>query len=400
MTLIADRLNRINPSPTMAITAKARALKAAGADIISLSAGEPDFDTPEHIKAAAIAAITAGDTKYTDVAGTMALRRAVAAKFLRDSGISYAPEEIIVGTGGKQVIFNAMLATVQAGDEVIIPTPCWVSYPDIVTMAEGTPVFVSCSQNSGFKLRAEDLVAAITEKTKWVFLNSPNNPTGAAYSAEDLRPICDVLLDHPNVWIFTDDIYEKLVYDGFKPATIAQVEPRLRDRTVTMNGCSKAYAMTGWRIGFCGAPLALIKAMDKLQGQSTSNPSSISQAAAVAALNGPEDGLHEMVRVYKERRDLAVSMLNAAPGITCGTPEGAFYVFPSVHGCIGKTTKKGVTIETDEDFVLALLDETGVAAVHGSAFIYPGHFRISYATSTDLLREACTRIQDFCASLT
>jgi aspartate aminotransferase len=400
MTLIADRLNRINPSPTMAITAKARALKAAGADIISLSAGEPDFDTPEHIKAAAIAAITAGDTKYTDVAGTMALRRAVAAKFLRDSGISYAPEEIIVGTGGKQVIFNAMLATVQAGDEVIIPTPCWVSYPDIVTMAEGTPVFVSCSQNSGFKLRAEDLVAAITEKTKWVFLNSPNNPTGAAYSAEDLRPICDVLLDHPNVWIFTDDIYEKLVYDGFKPATIAQVEPRLRDRTVTMNGCSKAYAMTGWRIGFCGAPLALIKAMDKLQGQSTSNPSSISQAAAVAALNGPEDGLHEMVRVYKERRDLAVSMLSAAPGITCGTPEGAFYVFPSVHGCIGKTTKKGVTIETDEDFVLALLDETGVAAVHGSAFIYPGHFRISYATSTDLLREACTRIQDFCASLT
>jgi aspartate aminotransferase len=400
MHLIADRLNRISASPTMAITAKARALKAAGKDIISLSAGEPDFDTPDHIKAAAIAAINAGDTKYTDVAGTIALRKAVAAKFKRDSGIDYAPEEIIVSTGGKQVIFNAMLATVQAGDEVIIPTPCWVSYPDIVTLAEGTPVFVPCSQNSGFKLRAEDLESAITPKTKWLFLNSPNNPTGAAYAAEDLRPICDVLLKHPDIWIFTDDIYEKLTYDGFKPATIVEVEPKLRDRTVTMNGCSKAYAMTGWRIGFCGAPVALIKAMDKLQGQSTSNTSSISQAAAVAALNGPEDGLAEMVRVYKDRRDLVVSMLNEAPGIVCGKPEGAFYVFPSVHGCLGKTTPKGAKINTDEDFVIALLEETGVAAVHGSAFIYPGHFRISYATSTELLVEACTRIQNFCASLT
>jgi aspartate aminotransferase len=400
MHLIADRLNRISASPTMAITAKARALKAAGKDIISLSAGEPDFDTPDHIKAAAIAAINAGDTKYTDVAGTIALRKAVAAKFKRDSGIDYAPEEIIVSTGGKQVIFNAMLATVQAGDEVIIPTPCWVSYPDIVTLAEGTPVFVPCSQNSGFKLRAEDLESAITPKTKWLFLNSPNNPTGAAYSAEDLRPICDVLLKHPDIWIFTDDIYEKLTYDGFRPATIVEVEPKLRDRTVTMNGCSKAYAMTGWRIGFCGAPVALIKAMDKLQGQSTSNTSSISQAAAVAALNGPEDGLAEMVRVYKDRRDLVVGMLNEAPGIVCGKPEGAFYVFPSVHGCLGKTTPKGAKINTDEDFVIALLEETGVAAVHGSAFIYPGHFRISYATSTELLVEACTRIQNFCASLT
>jgi aspartate aminotransferase len=400
MNLIADRLNRISPSPTMAITAKARALKAAGKDIIGLSAGEPDFDTPAHIKQAAIDAINAGETKYTDVAGTLPLRQAVAAKFKRDSGIDYKPEEIIVSTGGKQVIFNAMLATVQAGDEVIIPTPCWVSYPDIVALAEGTPVFVPCGQNSGFKLRAEDLEAAITPKTKWVFLNSPNNPSGAAYSAEELRPICDVLLRHPDVWIFTDDIYEKLTYDGFKSATIVEVEPKLRDRTVTMNGCSKAYAMTGWRIGFCGAPLALIKAMDKLQGQSTSNTSSISQAAAVAALNGPEDGLGEMVKVYKERRDLVVKMLNEAPGIICAKPEGAFYVFPAIHGCLGKTTPKGTKITNDEEFVIALLDEEGVAAVHGSAFIYPGHFRISYATSTEALVEACTRIQKFCASLT
>jgi aspartate aminotransferase len=399
MPLIADRLNRISPSQTIAISTKARALKAEGRDIISLSAGEPDFDTPAHIKQAAIAAINAGDTKYTDVAGTAALRQAVVAKFKRDSGIDYKPEEIIVSTGGKQVIFNAMLATVQAGDEVIIPTPCWVSYPDIVALAEGKPIFVPCSQNNGFKMRAEDLEAAITPKTKWVFLNSPSNPTGAAYSAADLRPICDVLLKHPNIWVFTDDIYEKLVYDGFKPATIVEVEPRLRDRTLTMNGCSKAYAMTGWRIGYCGAPLALIKAMDKLQSQSTSNTSSVSQAAAVAALNGPEDDIAKMAAVYKERRDLVVNMLNAAPGIVCSRPEGAFYVFPSMQGCIGKTTAKGKKIETDEDFVIALLNEEGVAAVHGSAFIYPGYFRISYATSTEALREACTRIQRFCAAL-
>jgi aspartate aminotransferase len=399
MNLIADRLNRISASPTMAITAKARALKAAGKDIISLSAGEPDFDTPDHVKAAAIAAINAGETKYTDVSGTPALRKAVAAKFKRDSGIDYQPEEIIVSTGGKQVIFNAMLATVQSGDEVIIPTPAWVSYPDIVKLANGTPVFVPCGQNNGFKLRAEDLEAAITPKTKWLFINSPNNPSGAAYSAAELRPICEVLLKHPNVWIFTDDIYEKLTYDGFKPATIVEVEPRLRDRTVTMNGCSKAFAMTGWRIGYCGAPVALIKAMDKLQGQSTSNASSISQAAAVAALNGPEDALHEMVKTYAARRDLVVELLNKAPGISCGKPEGAFYVFPSVHGCIGKTTPRGTAITDDETFVSALLEETGVAAVHGSAFIYPGHFRISYATSTSALQEACARIQKFCSSL-
>lgn len=399
MTLIADRLNRISPSQTIAISTKARALKAEGRDIISLSAGEPDFDTPDHIKLAAIQAINEGDTKYTDVAGTLALRKAVVAKFMRDSGIEYKPEEIIVSTGGKQVIFNAMLATVQAGDEVIIPTPCWVSYPDIVQLAEGVPVFVPCSPNNGFKMRAEDLEAAITPKTKWMFLNSPSNPTGAAYSEADLRPICEVLLKHPNIWVFTDDIYEKLVYDGFKPATIVQVEPRLKERTVTMNGCSKAYAMTGWRIGFSGAPLALTKAMDKLQSQSTSNTSSISQAAAVAALNGPEEALAEMIKVYKERRDLVVAMLNQATGLNCQTPEGAFYVFPSMQGCIGKTTPKGKKIETDEDFVIALLDEEGVAAVHGSAFVYPGHFRISYATSTEALREACTRIQRFCAAL-
>ncbi len=399
MSLIADRLNRISPSQTIAISSKARALKAAGRDIIGLSAGEPDFDTPEHIKQAAIEAIKSGDTKYTDVAGTPALRKAIAAKFLRDSGIDYKPEEVIVSTGGKQVIFNAMLATVQAGDEVIIPTPCWVSYPDIVALAEGTPVFVPCSQNNGFKLRPEDLEAAITPKTKWFFLNSPSNPTGAAYSAEELRPICDVLLKHPNVWVFTDDIYDKLTYDGFKPATIVQVEPRLRARTITMNGCSKAYAMTGWRIGFCGAPVELIKAMDKLQSQSTSNTSSISQAAALAALEGPEEALGEMVKVYKQRRDLVVDMLNAAEGITCHKPEGAFYVFPAIHGCLGKTTPKGVKINNDEDFVTALLDEKGVAAVHGAAFVYPGHFRISYATSTEALREACTRIQRFCAAL-
>jgi len=399
MDIIADRLNRISPSQTMVITAKARALKAAGRDIISLSVGEPDFDTPENVKQAAIRAIEAGDTKYTDVAGTPALRRAVAAAFARDSGLDYKPEEIIVSTGGKQVIFNAMLATLNAGDEVIIPTPCWVSYPDIVALAEGVPVLVQTSQNNGFKLRAEDLAAAITPKTKWLMINNPCNPTGAAYSAAELRPICDVLLDHPNVWIFTDDIYDKLTYGGFEAATVVQVEPRLRERTITMNGVSKAYAMTGWRLGYCGAPIALIKAMDKLQGQSTSNTSSISQAAAVAALNGPEDALGEMVKVYKTRRDLVVDMLNKAPGLACSKPEGAFYVFPSMQGCIGKTSPKGAKIETDEDFVIALLDETGVAAVHGSAFIYPGHFRISYATSTEALQEACKRIQKFCASL-
>jgi aspartate aminotransferase len=400
MSLIAQRLNKISPSQTIAISSKARALKAAGRDIISLSAGEPDFDTPNNIKAAAMAAIEAGQTKYTDVAGTLALRRAIAAKFKRDSGLEYAPEEIIVSTGGKQVIYNAMVATLDPGDEVIIPSPCWVSYPDIVALAEGTPVIIPCGQNNAFKLRAEDLEAAITPRTKWFFMNSPCNPTGAAYSAEELRPICDVLLRHPDVWVFTDDIYEKLTYDGFKPATIAEVEPKLRERTVTMNGCSKAYAMTGWRIGYAGAPLALTKAMDKLQSQSTSSTSSVSQAAAVEALNGPQDSIAAMTEAYRARRDLVVDALRAAPGITCHRPEGAFYVFPGIHGCLGKTSAGGARIETDEDFVTALLEEQGVAAVHGSAFMYPGHFRVSYATDTESLREACARIHRFCAGLT
>ncbi len=399
MQLIAERLDRISPSQTIAISTKARALKAAGRDVLSLSAGEPDFDTPRNVKDAAIRAIEAGETKYTDVAGTLPLRKAVAAKFLRDSGIEYAPDEIIVSTGGKQVIFNAMLATLNPGDEAIIPTPAWVSYPDIVALADGKPVLVPCGQNSGFKLRAEDLETAITPRTKWFVLNNPCNPTGAAYSAEELRPICDVLLRHKDVWVFTDDIYEKLAYDGFRPATIVQVEPRLRERTLTMNGCSKAYAMTGWRIGFAGGPKHLIKAMDKLQSQSTSNASSISQAAALEALTGPQDFIGTMVAAYRERRDLVVDMLNAAPGIHCHKPEGAFYVFPSVHGCIGKTSASGAKIDDDEAFVVALLDEHGVAAVHGSAFMYPGHFRISYATDTDTLREACGRIQAFCRGL-
>jgi aspartate aminotransferase len=399
MPFIADRLNRIQPSLTIAIASKARQLKAAGRDVIGLSAGEPDFDTPQNIKDAAIRAIQAGETKYTDVAGTPALRKAVAAKFLRDHGIEYKPEEIIVSTGGKQVIFNCMLATLNAGDEVIIPTPCWVSYPDIVTLADGKPVLVPSGQNHGFKLRAEALEATITPRTKWLFLNNPCNPTGAAYSAAELRPICDVLLRHPHVWVFTDDIYEKLAYDGFEPATAVAVEPLLKDRTITMNGCSKAYAMTGWRIGYAGGPASVIKAMDKLQSQSTTNASSISQAAAVEALNGPQDSIEVMRKVYRERRDLVVDLLNAAPGITCHKPEGAFYVFPSVHGCIGKTSRTGLKITDDESFVTALLEEEGVAAVHGTAFCFPGHFRISYATDTESLREACKRIQRFCQGL-
>ncbi len=400
MPFIADRLTKISPSQTIAISTKARQLKAAGRDIISLSAGEPDFDTPDNVKQAAIRAIGAGETKYTDVAGTPALRAAVAARFKADSGLEYSADEIIISTGGKQVIYNAMVATLNAGDEVIIPAPAWVSYPDIVALADGVPVVVACSPNNGFKLRAEDLEAAITRRTKWFFLNSPCNPTGAAYSAEDLRPICDVLLRHPDVWIFTDDIYDKLVYDGFIAATIAAVEPRLKARTVTMNGCSKAYAMTGWRIGYAGAPLALIKAMDKLQSQSTSNPSSISQAAALEALSGPQDSIPAMAAVYRERRDLVVAALDAIPGLTCHKPEGAFYVFPSMQGIIGKTTAGGRKITNDEDFVVALLEEQGIATVHGTAFLFPGHFRISYATSTENLVAACARIRVFCKSMT
>ncbi|MFT9205922.1 pyridoxal phosphate-dependent aminotransferase [Acetobacter orientalis] len=399
MSIIADRLNRISPSQTIVISTKARALKAAGRNIISLSAGEPDFRTPDNIAQAAMKAIEGGQTRYTDVAGTPELRKAVAERFRLDSGLDYTAEEVIVSTGGKQIIYNAMMATLNPGDEAIIPAPCWVSYPDIVTLAEGTPVIVPCKRENGFKLTAQELEAAITPRTKWVFLNSPCNPTGAAYSAQDLRPLCDVLLRHPHIWIFTDDIYAKLTYDGFRPATFVEVEPRLRPRTVTMNGVSKAYAMTGWRIGFSGAPVELTKAMNKLQGQSTSNTCSIAQAAAVEALTGPQDFIADMVATYQGRRDLVVSMLNEATGLTCDKPEGAFYVFPSVQNCLGKTSAGGIEIKTDEDFVTALLEEEGVAAVHGSAFMYPGYMRISYATDTASLREACSRIQRFCAGL-
>jgi aspartate aminotransferase len=399
MSLVADRLDRISPSLTIAISAKARALKAAGRDVIGLAAGEPDFDTPRNVKDAAIAAIERGETKYTDVSGTPALKAAVIAKFKRDSGLEFKPEEILVATGGKQVIFDALLATINAGDEAIIPAPCWVSYPDIVELAEGKPVIVPCGENQGFKMRAEQLEAAVTPKTKWFILNNPSNPTGAAYSAEELRPICDVLLRHPHVWIFTDDIYEKLAYGGFRAATVLEVEPRLRDRTITMNGCSKAYAMTGWRIGFAAAPAHLIKAMDKLQSQSTSNTSSISQAAAVEALNGPQDSVEAMRVVYERRRDLVVRLINECPGLRCITPEGAFYVFPSMQGCIGKVTAGGVTIDSDETFCTALLEEVGVACVHGAAFMFPGHFRISYATSDAVLEEACGRIRKFCEGM-
>lgn len=398
MTLTAERVNRISPSQTIAVRQKVAALKREGRDVLGVSSGEPDFNTPPHVKDAAIRAIEAGETKYTDVAGTPELRRAVAEKFRRDSGIEYRPEEIIISTGAKQVMFNAMLATLNDGDEAIIPTPCWVSYPDIVSVAGGKPVFVACGQNAGFKLRAEDLEAAITTHARWFILNNPCNPTGAAYTARDLRPLCDVLLRHPDVWVLTDDIYEKIAYDDV-PATIVQVEPRLKDRTVTMNGVSKAYAMTGWRIGFAGAPVPLIKAMDKLQSQSTSNTSSIGQAAALAALTGPTEFITNMVRAFRERRDLVVDMLNDVCGITCHRPEGTFYLFPSMAGCLGKTTPRGVRIDNDLTFVTTLLEDEGVAVVHGAVFLCPNHFRLSYATDADTLREACTRIQRFCRSL-
>lgn len=399
MSLIAARLNRISPSQTIAISQKARALKEAGRDIISLSAGEPDFETPENVKQAACAAIAGGETRYTDVAGTPALRKAVANWLNQDFGLDYKAEEIVVSTGGKQVIYDVFTATLDAGDEVVIPAPAWVSYPDIVALADGTPVIVQTRPENGFRLDADALRAAITPKTKWLVLNSPCNPTGAVYSEADLRAICDVLLDHPRVWVLTDDIYAKLVYDGLVSKTLVQVEPRLRDRVVTMNGVSKAYAMTGWRIGFSAAPVELTKALIKLQGQSTSNASSIAQAAALEAVTGKQDFIGGMVSVYQERRDLVLAMLAQAPGLTCTRPEGAFYVFPSIAGLIGKKTSSGKVIENDEIFVTELLEDTGVAAVHGSAFLTPGYFRISYATDTESLREACTRIQRFCASL-
>jgi len=398
-SFLAERLGRIQPSPTIAVTQKARALKAAGRDVIGLGAGEPDFDTPENIKAAAIAAINKGDTKYTNVDGTDALKQAIVAKFKRENGLDYKPEQITVGTGGKQVLFNALLSTIGPGDEVVIPAPYWVSYPDIVLLADGKPVIVPCAENNQFKLMAEDLEKAITARTKWVILNSPNNPTGAAYSAADLRKIADVLLRHPQVWVLTDDMYEHLLYDGFSFATIAAVEPKLYDRTLTMNGVSKAYCMTGWRIGYAGGPATLIKAIAKMQSQSTSNPCSISQAAAVEALNGPQDFIAKHNAAFKARRDMVVEMLNKAPGLRCHRPEGAFYVYPSCAGTIGKKTPQGNVIASDDDFVTYLLEAEGVAAVQGSAFGLSPFLRISYATSTEALREACTRIIRACEAL-
>ena len=400
MPFLSDALGRIKPSATIAATQKARALKAAGRDVIGLGAGEPDFETPANIREAAKAAIDRGETRYTDVDGTAVLKQAIIAKFKRENGLDYKPEQISVGTGGKQVLFNALLATVNPGDEVIIPAPYWVSYPDIVNFAGGTPVFVTGSAEDGFKLRAETLEKAITPKTKWVILNSPSNPSGAAYTRDELKALTDVLVRHPHVWILTDDMYEHLVYDNFVFTTPAQIEPALYERTLTMNGVSKAYCMTGWRIGYAGGPQSLIKAMSNLQSQSTSNPSSISQAAAVEALNGPQDFIPKNNQVFKQRRDLVVSLLNQAKGIRCPKPEGAFYVYPSCAGTIGRTSKGGVKINNDLDFCNALLEERGVAVVFGQAFGLAPHFRISYATSTEALKDACTRIQEFCADLT
>ncbi|MEX0697076.1 MAG: aspartate transaminase [Dongiaceae bacterium] len=399
MPFLASRLDRIKPSPTLAVTQKARELKAAGRDVIGLGAGEPDFDTPDNIKAAAVEAIRRGETKYTDVDGTPALKQAIVAKFRRENGLSYTPDQVTVGSGGKQVIYNALMATLDPGDEVIIPAPYWVSYPDMVLLADGRPVSVACRENSRFKLRPEALAAAITAKTKWLILNSPSNPTGAAYTFAEMKALTDVLMRHPRVRVLTDDMYEHLVYDGFRFVTPVEVEPGLYDRTLTMNGVSKAYCMTGWRIGYAAGPKDLIKAIAKVQSQSTSNPSSISQAAAVEALNGPQEFIAAHNAVYKERRDLVVEMLNAAPGLACHRPEGAFYVYPSCAGAIGKTTPQGKTIASDDDFVTYLLEAEGVAAVQGSAFGLSPYFRVSYATSTELLREACARIQRACAAL-
>jgi aspartate aminotransferase len=399
MSLIAERLSRIKPSPTIAASNKAMELKAAGRDVIGLGAGEPDFDTPQNIKDAAKRAIDRGDTKYTVVDGTPALKQAICAKFKRENGLDYAPQQVSVGAGGKQVLFNAMMATVNPGDEVVVPAPYWVSYPDIVVLCDGVPVSVPCSQNNGFKLRPEDLEAAITRKTKWVILNSPSNPTGAAYTAAELRALADVLLRHPHVWVLSDDMYEHLVYDGFAFTTIAQIEPKLYPRTLTLNGVSKAYCMTGWRIGYAGGATELIKAMAALQSQSTTNPSSISQAAAVEALNGPQDFIPRHNAIFRERRDLVVAELNRCEGLYCPKPEGAFYVYPSCAGAIGKRTPAGKVIESDGDFVEYLLDSVGVAVVLGTAFGLSPHFRISYATSTDALKEACARIGRACAAL-
>ena len=398
-SFLAESLARVKPSATMAVTDMARQLRAAGRDVIGLGAGEPDFDTPENIKQAAINAIARGETKYTAVTGIDELKQAICDKFKRDNNLDYEPAQVFVAPGGKPVIYDAMMATLNPGDEVVIPAPYWVSYPDIVNLAGGTPVAVETRAKDGFKLQPQDLEAAITPKTKWFIFNSPSNPSGAAYSAEELKKLTDVLLKHPHVWILTDDMYEHLVYDNFVFATPAQVEPQLYERTLTMNGVSKAYCMTGWRIGYCAGPQQLIKAMTKIQSQSTSNPTSISQWAALEALTGPQDFIAAHNEHFKRRRDLVVKMLNEADGIECITPEGAFYVYPSCAGCIGKTAPDGTAIDGDEAFAKALLEAEGVAVVHGGAFGLSPFFRISYATSDENLVEACERIQRFCASL-
>lgn len=399
MGFVSDNLSRVKPSATIAVTDKARALRAAGRDVIGLGAGEPDFDTPENIKEAGMDAIRRGETKYTAVNGIDELKQAICDKFKRDNDLDYELAQCFVAPGGKPVIYDAMMATLNPGDEVIIPAPYWVSYPDIVNLAGGTPISADTRQEDGFKLQAADLEAAITDKTKWFIFNSPSNPSGAAYSATELKALTDVLVRHPHVWILTDDMYEHLTYDNFVFATPAQVEPALYERTLTMNGVSKAYAMTGWRIGYCAGPVELIKAMTKIQSQSTSNPTSISQWAAVEALNGPQDFIPANNATFKRRRDLVVDMLNAAEGIDCITPEGAFYVYPSCAGCLGKTAPDGTLVDSDEAFATALLEAEGVAVVHGAAFGLSPFFRISYATSDENLSEACTRIQRFCASL-
>ena len=399
MTFLSATLSRVKPSPTIAVTTKANELKASGRDVIGLGAGEPDFDTPQNIKDAAARAMADGKTKYTAPDGIPELKQAICDKFARENGLTYAPNQVSVGTGGKQTLYNALMATMNPGDEVIIPAPYWVSYPDMVLLAGGTPVIAETSSQTGYKLTPDQLDAAITPQTKWFIFNSPSNPTGAGYTAEELKGLTDVLLRHPHVWIMTDDMYEHLAYDDFKFATPAQVEPALYDRTLTCNGVSKAYCMTGWRIVYAAGPVEFISAMRKVQSQSTSNPCSISQWAAVEALNGPQEFLAEHNTHFVRRRDLVVRMLGAIDGITCPVPEGAFYVYPTISGLIGKTTPEGTVIANDEIFATELLEATGVAVVFGAAFGLSPAFRVSYATSDKDLTEACTRIQSFCAGL-
>lgn len=399
MAFLSDTLARVKPSPTIAVTTKAQQLKSEGKDVIGLGAGEPDFDTPENIRDAAKRAIDNGKTRYTAVDGIPELKAAICSKFLRENGLTYTPSQISVGTGGKQILYNALMATLNPGDEVIIPAPYWVSYPDMVLLAGGTPVPVVAGIETAFKLTPEQLEAAITPKTKWFIFNSPSNPTGAGYTRAELKALCDVLMRHPHVWVMSDDMYEHLVFNDFEFCTPAEIEPGLYDRTLTCNGVSKAYAMTGWRIGYAGGPVALIKAMGTIQSQSTSNPCSVSQHAALEALSGPQDFLSDWRKVFQGRRDLVVGMLNQAKGIRCPKPEGAFYVYPDISGCIGKATPAGTVISSDEVFATALLEETGVAVVFGAAFGVSPNFRVSYATSDEVLHEACTRIQRFCASL-